>query len=196
MPRRRLRTLKADEVELWRKVIENAAPLHPERPAQPIEKALSKPKTAARPIPGFHIGEAAGRSVRAPDLAPGLSEHIARQPVSMDAKRYQRMKKGRLAPEDRLDLHGLTLAQAQPVLTGFILDAVARRLRLVLVITGKGRPGSEHGPIPERRGALRHQVPHWLHSPPLKAHVLQIAEAHLKHGGQGALYVYLRRAGQ
>ena len=65
--------------------------------------------------------------------------------------------------------------------------------RLVLVITGKGRKPHDDNPIPVRHGILKHQVPHWLHSPPLSAVVLQISEAHLKHGGTGAYYVYLRR---
>ncbi|WP_312847271.1 Smr/MutS family protein [Aliiroseovarius sp. M344] len=111
----------------------------------------------------------------------------------MDRKVFGKMKKGRLSPEGRIDLHGMTIAQAHPVLTRFILDAVAMDRRLVLVITGKGKHRDDGGPIPVRHGVLRHQVPHWLHTMPLRQHVLQIAEAHLKHGGQGAYYVYLRR---
>jgi DNA-nicking Smr family endonuclease len=111
----------------------------------------------------------------------------------MDRKRFGKMKKGRLAPEARIDLHGMTIAQAHPALNRFILDAAARGARLVLVITGKGKLRDEGGPIPERLGVLRHQVPHWLSTAPLRAHVLQVTEAHVKHGGQGAYYVYLRR---
>jgi DNA-nicking Smr family endonuclease len=66
-------------------------------------------------------------------------------------------------------------------------------LRLVLVITGKGKPAPDHGPIPTRTGVLRHQVPHWLRMAPLGPAVLQVTESHLKHGGGGAYYVYLRR---
>ena len=66
-------------------------------------------------------------------------------------------------------------------------------LRHVLVITGKGKRGLDDGPIPQRQGVLRHQVPHWLRLPPLGAAVMQVTEAHLKHGGSGAYYVYLRR---
>jgi len=73
------------------------------------------------------------------------------------------------------------------------LNAQSAGLRLVLVITGKGRPGADHGPIPRPHGVLRHQVPQWLRLPPLGPAVLQVAEAHLKHGGSGAYYVYLRR---
>jgi DNA-nicking Smr family endonuclease len=72
-------------------------------------------------------------------------------------------------------------------------------LRLVLVITGKGRPGrpgTDADPPFQRVGALRHQVPLWLRQPPLATAVLQLAEAHLKHGGAGAFYLYLRRPGR
>ena len=71
--------------------------------------------------------------------------------------------------------------------------SVAEGRRFVLVITGKGKSRPDDGPIPERHGVLRHQVPHWLNSPPLRSHVLQISEANRKHGGLGAYYVYLRR---
>ena len=87
----------------------------------------------------------------------------------------------------------MTLSQAHPVLMRFILDAHASGKRLVLVITGKGKDRDEGGPIPVRRGILRHQVPGWLHAPPLGALVLEIREAHLRHGGGGAYYVYLRK---
>jgi DNA-nicking Smr family endonuclease len=113
----------------------------------------------------------------------------------MDAKAFSRMSKGKLAPEARIDLHGMTLAEAHPALTGFVLRAQAAGCRLVLVITGKGRPGSDDGPIPRRPGVLRHQVPLWLRQAPLGAVVQQVAEAHVRHGGGGALYVYLRRPG-
>jgi DNA-nicking Smr family endonuclease len=111
----------------------------------------------------------------------------------MDAKTHGKMTRGKLAPEARIDLHGMTLAEAHPELIRFILNAQAQGLRLVLVITGKGKRRDDPGPIPQRVGALRHQVPHWLRLPPLGPAVLQISEAHLKHGGAGAYYVYLRR---
>ncbi len=111
----------------------------------------------------------------------------------MDRKSFTNLKRGKLKPEARIDLHGLTLAQAHPALNRFILDSHAQGRRLVLVITGKGKTERDNGPIPVRRGILRHQVPHWLDTPPLSQVVLQVAEAHLKHGGEGAYYVYLRR---
>ncbi|MEJ1991408.1 MAG: Smr/MutS family protein [Maritimibacter sp.] len=198
MSRRKPRNLRPDEVELWSKVVEKAAPMHPERstlPDRPVEKQIQAKANPAKPaMPRFRVGEASRPTPPRHDLAPSINEHVAQQPVQMDHKRFSQLKKGRLSPEARIDLHGLTIAQAHPALTRFILDAAADEKRLVLVITGKGKSRPDTGPIPERHGALRHQVPHWLNMAPLKPHVLQITEAHVKHGGQGAYYVYLRRA--
>ncbi len=104
----------------------------------------------------------------------------------MDRKAYEALRRGRLEPEARIDLHGLTSERAHAALQSFILSSHAEGRRLVLVITGKGR--SNEGP-----GALRRGAPHWLALPPLAARVLEIAPAHRRHGGDGALYVYLRR---
>lgn len=126
-------------------------------------------------------------------LAPGPAERLAAQPVRMDHKTHRRMSRGKVAPEARIDLHGMTLAVAEPALAGFVLKQHAAGRRLVLVITGKGRPGTAEAPLPVRPGALRHYVPLWLQRPPLSGVVLQVTPAHLRHGGQGAYYVYLRR---
>jgi len=87
----------------------------------------------------------------------------------------------------------MTAERAHSALIGFVGSAHAQGLRLVLIITGKGRP--ETGHMSERRhpGILRSSVPHWLATAPVRAKVLQIAPAHRKHGGEGAYYVYLRR---
>lgn len=111
----------------------------------------------------------------------------------MDHKTFGKLKRGRLDPEGRIDLHGMTLDQAHPALTRFILSAQASGKRLVLVITGKGKKSDESGPIPRPRGVIRREVPLWLAAPPLAQAVLQISPAHLRHGGSGAFYVYLRR---
>ena len=145
-------------------------------------------------MPHFRLGAAATPANAAHDLVMPIGNHLRTLPLRMDRKRFGQLKKGRLSPEARIDLHGMTLAQAHPALLRFILASVASEHRLVLVITGKGKNRDEMGPIPERHGVLRHQVPHWLNSMPLKPHVLQIAEAHVKHGGAGAYYVYLKRA--
>ena len=195
----RRRSLHPEEEELWQTVARSARPMHkpgsiflrkplPE-PAVPHAGAVAAPRA---PVPTFRVGEKA-RVIRAHDLSPSLSESLQAAPVQMDAKAFGRMTRGKLAPEARIDLHGMTLAEAHPELIRFILNAQGNAMRLVLVITGKGKRGTDHGPIPQRMGALRHQVPQWLRLPPLGQAVLQVAEAHLKHGGSGAYYVYLRR---
>ncbi len=197
---RKRRGLTPEDLELWEKVKARTSPLHPARPAlaaSPPSAGAKPPSTQSRsapgaPIPAFRIGQTA-QGVRPHDLSPDLTVRLAAAPLQMDRKRFVQMTRGKIAPEARIDLHGLTLAEAQPRLTGFLLRAHANGARLVLVITGKGRDREDDGPIPVRRGALRHQLPHWLSIPPLRPLVLQVSEAHLKHGGSGAFYVYLRR---
>lgn len=92
----------------------------------------------------------------------------------MDRKAFDQMRRGKLKPEARIDLHGMTLDHAHPALTRFILSSQASGRRLVLVITGKGKARDEGGPIPVRFGVLRHQVPQWLTMAPLSQAVLQI----------------------
>ena len=111
----------------------------------------------------------------------------------MSKKTHGRMMRGKMRPEGRIDLHGMTLAEAHPALTGFIMSSHAAQKRLVLVITGKGRAREDEGPIPVRRGILRHHVPQWLAARPLSGLILEVRPAHPRHGGEGAFYVYLRR---
>ena len=201
---RRRRTLRPEEEELWRSVVSTARPLHEHpmfhpapapsdtahpTPAQPVPAPLAHAKPR---VPAFTLGE----KVRSPErhsLAPSIAKALDQAPLQMDAKTHGKMTRGKLAPEARIDLHGLTLAEAHPELIRFVLNAHSAGLRLVLVITGKGKRRDDHGPIPQRMGALRHQLPHWLRQQPLGPVVLQVTEAHLKHGGSGAYYVYLRR---
>ena len=186
----RRRTLHPEEQELWHAVARTARPMHGKTtypmPTEPVDPPLAKLIAPPKPkpsVPTFRLGEKA-RAQTAP--APAQSQ------PQMDAKAFGRMTRGKLSPEARIDLHGLTLAEAHPELTHFILNAHAQGQRLVLVITGKGKAREDHG-IPQRIGALRHQVPHWLRMAPLGALVLQVTDAHLRHGGAGACYVYLRR---
>ncbi|UYV37305.1 Smr/MutS family protein [Rhodobacteraceae bacterium D3-12] len=193
------RKLSEEEIALWRKVSQTAERLHPEGKPHEAPIPKPKPKPSKRPIAhpmaqmgGFEMGRAPSKP-GAHDLVPPVSERLATAPVKMDRKAHAKLKRGKMKPEGKLDLHGMTLDQAHPRLLSFILRAQADGKRLVLVITGKGKHRDEGGPIPVRYGVLRHQVPHWLSVPPLAQAVLQVAEAHLKHGGGGAYYVYLRR---
>ncbi|MBV1902518.1 MAG: Smr/MutS family protein [Marinosulfonomonas sp.] len=191
MSRRKPRGLRPDEEEIWDRVRRTAVPMHGSkkkaiRNAIEAPKPKVKPRVAPLPIAHFQIGQAATA------IQPPVPTAIY-PPVQMDHKSFGRMKKGKLSPEGRIDLHGMTLAQAHPAVVRFILDAHASGKRLVLVITGKGKP-RDGGSAIVRPGVLKHQLPHWLHSAPLKPVILQVSEAHLRHGGSGAYYVYLRRS--
>ena len=190
MSRRKPRGLRPDEEEIWDRVRQTAVPMHAAKKKATHSitegpKPKVKPRVAPLPIAHFQIGQAATA------IQPPVTS-LSHPPVQMDHKSYGRMKKGKLSPEGRIDLHGMTLAQAHPAVTRFILDAHASGKRLVLVITGKGKP--RDGGAVVRPGVLKHQLPHWLHSAPLKSVILQVSEAHLRHGGSGAYYVYLRRS--
>ena len=194
MSRKGPRGLTHEEQELWNKVTQKASPMHPERPEQIVYQINHpRPKPPKPGIKPFQIGERHTATALPHNLASSISDHVKSQPVRMDSKSFGQMKRGKLKPEARIDLHGMTLDRAHPALNRFIMGSHAKGLRLVLVITGKGKSKSDDGPIPVRRGVLKNQVPHWLATPPLNTVVLQVTEAHLKHGGQGAYYVYLRR---
>lgn len=198
---RRRRGLTPDEQALWDRIARSATPLEPDTRKSgksdpedgllpPVLKGKANP-AAGLPPALFRIGQSARPAMSAHNHAPTPAERLAGAPLRMDHKTHKRMSQGKLRPEARLDLHGMTLAAAHPELIRFILSCQAAGRRLVLVITGKGR--GDHGPLPTRPGALRHQVPHWLHSAPLSAVVQQVTPAHYRHGGEGAYYVYLRR---
>lgn len=196
------RRLSEEERELWERVKHSATPLHRSQPIpQPAPRPApppSMPRTATMPparapIAPFRVGQVADHR-RSDDLLPGLAESLKQLPLRMDAGAFGKMTRGKLRPEARIDLHGMTLAEAHPALISFILASRTQGRRLVLVITGKGRPNDHGAPMPVRAGRLRHDVPRWLMLPPLAGTVLQIAPAHRRPGGEGALYVYLRSA--
>ncbi|MBE3638262.1 Smr/MutS family protein [Mangrovicoccus algicola] len=203
---RKRRGLSEEDRAIWDRVAASVTRHAPATQPAPAADRTAPPKAPAphpareagssvsgNRIPEFRIGERARPGAARHEISPPISEQIARNPVRMDSKAFGRMKKGKLAPEARIDLHGMTQDRAHPVLTRFISESYMRQMRLVLVITGKGKDRDEPGPMPVPRGVLKHQVPQWLTSGPLRLMVLQIAEAHLKHGGTGAYYVYLRR---
>ncbi|MDX2483482.1 MAG: Smr/MutS family protein [Pseudodonghicola sp.] len=191
------RKLRKDELELWRKVADQAERLHPTRPQPPLPAPKPRPKamTPREPmtIEQFDLGQAAKPAPARHSLKPSMAEQLRTSSVQMDRKAFTRMKRGKLKPEARLDLHGMRQDSAHPALVQFILSSQAGGRRLVLVITGKGKRSADHGPIPTPRGVLKHQVPQWLSMSPLSQAVLQISAAHVSHGGEGAYYVYLRR---
>ncbi len=196
MARRPPRGLTDEERALWQKVAKAATPMRRDAPkTDPVEPQPAKRKPVPQPVAPFRMGAKAPQTALPHDILPDLGDRLNDAPVRMDRKAFTRMKRGKLGPEGRIDLHGMTMDQAHPALTRFILGAHSDGKRLVLVITGKGRQAPDDGPIPIRRGILKNQVPQWLSMPPLGPVVLQVTPAHQKHGGGGAYYVYLRRSG-
>jgi DNA-nicking Smr family endonuclease len=195
---RRPRHLSPEERALWEHVTRRDTPVAKPKatiasPAPPrIPEVNSPVEPRSAPVQPFRVGEKVDHR-RSNDLLPGLAEDMARAPVRMDAKAFGKMKKGKLVPDARIDLHGMTLDEAHPALVGFMLTSYAMGRRLVLVITGKGKVRDDLAPMPVRQGILRHQVPQWLMQVPLRPLILQITPAHISHGGTGAYYVYLRR---
>ncbi|KPQ18300.1 MAG: hypothetical protein HLUCCO18_00985 [Rhodobacteraceae bacterium HLUCCO18] len=200
---RRKKGLSSEDRDLWDRVKRTAKPLAPPKLHTPSSEARSPPQ--ARPertppdapasIDPFRIGQAA-TAPSSPQPRHDLSDRLAQAPIRMKQTAHRRMIRGKLKPEARIDLHGMTLSEAHPALVDFVIGAHARGQRLLLVITGKGRSAAaqeDYGPIPIRRGVLKQQVPGWLTAPPLGPLVLEIREAHQRHGGGGAYYVYLRR---
>jgi DNA-nicking Smr family endonuclease len=105
-------------------------------------------------------------------------------PAAIDAALHRRITRGRDAIAARIDLHGMTQDLARAALTAFFRRAVEEGWRAILVITGKGVGGD---------GVLRRRVPDWLAEPPLRDQIAGVSEAHRRHGGEGALYVALKR---
>lgn len=113
---------------------------------------------------------------------------VGRNTPGLDGGTAKRLARGRLEPQGRLDLHGMTADRAHGALSGFIAASSAQGLRCVLIVTGMGRGEGGRGD-----GVLRRQTPRWLGVAPLASMVVGVFEAHPRHGGAGALYVYLKK---
>ena len=192
------RKVRPEELELWGKVARSANRLDTQgkfsrKDDTPKPRRAPPAQTGPSALPDFQIGQKGSGAPQTWSPPDTTTSRLDRDPVQMDSKAFTRMKRGKLKPDARLDLHGMTLDRAHPALTRFIFASQARGHRLVLVITGKGQREDPYDPAPRRRGVLKTQVPQWLRMPPLATAVLQISEAHIRHGGGGAYYVYLRR---
>ena len=193
------RSISREEEKLWRQVTEGIEPLSPAHPGAqlakhvppgndptvrkarvPANKDQGKP-TRLSPLPtaiSAPISAPILSAKKHPELTPGNS-------AGLDKRNAQRLKRGQLRPEARVDLHGMTQVEAHAELNGFIAECRMADLRYVLVITGKGsvREG----------GVLRRMVPRWLNQPPLRGMVIAIEQATPRDGGGGAYYLLLRR---
>lgn len=197
--RRGPRRLAPDERRLWERVAGSAVPLS-RRPDDPPSRPRTErpaPGTPAEPLqhepqaPARHDLRARRRTIgydlAGPEVAP-----VGRPEAGLDRRTAERLRRGVRAPDARIDLHGMRAERAHAVCLRFLADALARGHRLVLVITGKGRAAGDEGPG-TGKGVLRGSLPGWLRASPLGPAIVGIYQAHPRHGGDGAYYVYLKR---
>ena len=188
--RRRGRKLTEEERALWRQVAATTSRRAPPPPLAPEAEAPPKPIAPPEPeLPPLRILKPVGRSEPQIALPPAPSP----APSGLDRATETRLRKGRKEPEARLDLHGMTANRAHAALNRFISQSRAQGLRLVLIITGKGGPAAPRAFGDPSPGVLRREAPVWLSTPPLSGMVVNVSQAHSRHGGGGALYVYLKR---
>lgn len=161
---------------LKRRIPEAAPPSSPKLPPLRAPRPAVSPAATTAPPPSPRKPRPDAPSLLEPGIAPGL-----------DARTLARLKRGLIPPEAEIDLHHLTQDDAHRRLTRFLAGAQAAERRCVLVITGKGF-GAE-GQV----GILKASVPRWLNEAPMRELVLAFSHATAARGGEGALFVLLRR---
>jgi DNA-nicking Smr family endonuclease len=180
---KRRRGLSYEDRVLWTHVTKAITPLRTEA-VSPAGDGLAETADVSLPKkhpPKFSKPAAPAKAVAAP--LPPKPSAPAMEPLTRRMK--QRVARGKHQIDARLDLHGFTQHEAHAALLRFLRSANARDARLVLVITGKGRGGEI--------GVLRRQVPQWLGLPEFRDLVIGFEDAAIAHGGEGALYVRVRR---
>lgn len=179
-PSRRKRGLSEEERILWESVAKQTRPLRnkPRLKAQAIATTLD-PSLIPKPAPS------------SPQVASSKRSSIPGPPPLAPLPRRERsqLSRGKKQIDARLDLHGMTQTRAHRELSSFLHRSHSAGFTFVLVITGKGKIGAE-----SERGILRRQVPQWLALPEFRALVVGFEQAHIGHGGEGALYIRIRRA--
>lgn len=173
------RPFTEEDRRLWDQVRRTATPLRPEPPPEPVA-TRPKPPTAT-----FAVKPGPPPVTTRPKPVPAAPPAIG----GFDRKTMTRLSRGSVAIDARIDLHGMTQEAAHHRLLRFLEAARGEGAKIVLVITGKGGPDAMEG----ARGVLRRAVPEWLRSPPFRLLVSGYESAGRRHGGEGALYVRLRR---
>jgi len=181
---RKGRRLSEDERKLWRGVTKSIAPLRKRKAAASLNAGDPLPEPAAKPAPRKSASPAA--PVPAAKPKPPSPPPLA----PIDRKTKSRIARGTHAIDARLDLHGHTQAEAHDALKRFLQRASDKGAGVVLVITGKGARGDGE------RGVLKRQVPMWLTQPEFREYVVGFDDAAISHGGEGALYVRVRKKRQ
>lgn len=182
------RALSPEERALWQRVISSVKPIARAKPvpAAPVVPFVA-PKPAPDPVPPKKV------KGRVPPLRQPAPPPPPKPPRdTLDGGWDRRLSRGLVAPESSIDLHGHTLASAHALLDQGLSRAIARGDRVLLLITGKPpRPESER---PHARGAIRAAVGDWLAASRHSDSIAAVRGAHPRHGGQGALYIILRRS--
>ncbi|MCE2926924.1 MAG: Smr/MutS family protein [Rickettsiales bacterium] len=173
------RKLTPEEKKLWKLVTKQTQPLHAQNEeAQEEEKSATKPKMATKKIMAHKVRPRV-------DMPAPVKEALKTGNINaLDKNNGERFRKGEMAIEAMLDLHGLTYSKAEAALKRFIEHSYRCQKRSLLVITGKGSRGE---------GVLRQALPVWLNHEDLRPMILAISLAKAKHGGSGAYYVLLKR---
>lgn len=177
------RRLTEDEEQLWSVVARSVKPLRPHHGVVSTAKPKLDAADAARP-PRNSKTQSDSTTLR-----PRPGKPTVPPPTMIARREKQQLARGKAAIEGRIDLHGMTQAEAHGALLRFVQRSQATGAKYVLVITGKGGAGAS-------RGVLRRQVPLWLGLPEFRACVLGFDVAHIGHGGEGALYLRLRKRRQ
>ena len=187
------RGLTADEAALWRKITATVKPLAAKDPPLLGEVAAAQRQTEGdRPVVIKPPGRPATRPLHRPAAGPPPPKREDRQ--TLDSTWDKKLARGTLQPDFTLDLHGHTLDAAHRRLDHGLAQAKAMGARLVLLVTGKPRP-AEAADRGSRRGAIRANVLDWLAAGPHGPDIAAVRTAHRRHGGEGALYLVLRRRG-
>ena len=175
-----------DDKLLWEKVTQSVRRMNPQTASQtPKQRGDTRTgplKTSWNDLsPSVPTGQAKAKT--SPDKTMPTDFRLG-ETSGIDRTSARRMQRGQVSIDDRLDLHGLSQEQAQKEVKAFIGSAVRKNFRYVLIITGKGRDG---------HGILREKVPEWLKDAPLCYYLNAISYAQPKDGGEGALYIRLKR---
>lgn len=177
--------LSPEDRRIWARVTGTVTPAKPRKAARvPVAAPGETPPVPRNAAP--LAKKAPPRPAPVAAAAVPLSAQRARgHPEELEPRRQRRLARERDPIEARIDLHGYGRFQAQDALTAFLIGAQARGCRSVLVITGQGRRGGS--------GVIRASVHEWLQAPALRGVVSGFAPAARHHGGDGALYVTIRR---
>lgn len=176
--RRPHRELTEDELTLWRHVTRNV------KAHAGVRRVDPAPQTARHPSPDLDQLRVAPASPR-PRASSSPGPLVAGVTAGIDRRTARRFTRGQMSIDARLDLHGLTVAEAHTAVGRFIRRAAAAGHRCVLIVTGKGGP--------EKPGRIRGESAYWLSEASLRPLILAIQPARPEHGGGGALYVLLKR---